>query len=104
MGDLFPAFSMIFFRRLGWIFVPVFLVSSFGLILSVLEQRQPPDAAANPVTIAIPIAFCLFFLFALPYFSARSALKSSKVIQGTVHYRFSENGMDSTAQGAYGHN
>lgn len=104
MADLFPVFFMIFFRRLGWIFVPVLLASSFPLIVSALRLGQPSGVAVQPATFAIPIAISLFFLLVLPYLSARSTLRSSKIIQGTVHYSFSENGMDSTAQGASGHN
>jgi hypothetical protein len=104
MGDLFPAFSMIFFRRLGWVFIPALLISIFLLITRVLGFAQSSRVSIDPITLAIPFALCLLVFLVLPYLSARSALKSSKIIQGTVHYTFSENGIDSTAQGASGHN
>lgn len=104
MGDLFPFYFMNSFRRVGWIFVPFLLVSIFLLIASVLGSTRSNGVSFSPITLAAPFALCLLFFLVIPYLSARSTLKSSKIIQGSVHYTFSENGMDSTAPGAFGHN
>jgi hypothetical protein len=102
MSDLFPALSSISFRRFGWIFIPILLVPTFLLFAKLLIPSN--EIPMDPITLAIPFVCFLLFFLVLPYLSARSTLKTSKLLQGTVHYTFSENGIDTTAQGAFGHN
>ena len=101
-GDLFSALASISFRRFGWIFVPVLLVSILLAILRLSSSSNTVPLA--PITMAVPFLCCIVFFVVIPYFSARSSLKSSRILQGSVHYAFSEAGIDVTGQGVSGHN
>ena len=104
MGDLYRAYCRALLRKL-W-FLPAVILALF-IVLQVLLIFSPGgtrdvERNARPLYYVLG-AFC-FVIFVSPYFSARSTLRNSKTLQGTIRYVFSENGMDVVAPGASGHN
>ena len=94
-NDLYRFTVRMMLRKFWFLAVPIALISVLYLA-AFLPQVSPDQKAkiiANLETFPYFAGVFLLVIFVVPYFSAKSQHKSSRFLQGSITYTFSEEGL-----------